>query len=156
MDTNAEALRIAKNLTPIIEQVARRMTENCMRSKLYTVSSAPADGRIGVKDAFDDYEMKIPYSSALSNASVGDTVWCIWMGSNQATMVALWSGDIVSSTGGGGQEYEHYMGTYDITPRVYSQTMETLDKVMDDDVTIQQIPLSEVSNLAGGRTATIG
>lgn len=156
MDTNAEALRIAKNLTPIIEQVARRMTENCMRSKLYTVSSAPADGRIGVKDAFDDYEMKIPYSSALSEASVGDTVWCIWMGSNQATMVALWSGDIVSSTGGGGHEYEHYMGEYTVTPRAVQQSLATENLVMDDDVTVLQIEMTEVSNLSGGKTATIG
>lgn len=155
MDTNAEAVKIAKNLTPIIESITRRMTENCMRSKLYTVSSVPSDGKIGVKDAFDTHEMRIPYSSALSEASVGDTVWCIWMGSNQATMVALWSGDIVSSTGGGGS-YEHYTGTYTITPRVYSQSMDTVNKVMDDDVTIHEIPLAEVSNLSGGMTATIG
>lgn len=128
-----------------------------MRSKLYTVSSAPANGKIGVKDAFDNYEMKIPYSSALSNAKAGDTVWCIWMGNNQSTMVALWAGDIVSSTGGGGGgDYEHYTGTYSVTPRVYEQTMETQSLVMDDDVTVLSIPLTEVSNLKGGETATIG
>lgn len=155
MNNNAEAVKIAKNLTPIIESVTKRMTDNCMRSKLYMVSSAPSDGKIGVKDAFDDYEMRIPYASSLSDASVGDAVWCIWMGSNQSTMVAMWKGDIVSSTGGGG-EYEHYTGTYTITPRVYSQSMDTVNKVMDDDVTIHEIPLAEVSNLSGGMTATIG
>lgn len=100
MDDNAEALGIAKNLTPVIEQVADRMTDNCVRSKLYTVSSAPSNGKIGVKDAFDDNEMLVPHSVALSSASVGDAVWCIWMGSNQSTMVAMWTGDIVSSKGG--------------------------------------------------------
>lgn len=155
MDTNAEALKIAKNLTPIIEQVARRMTENCMRSKLYTVSSVPANGKIGVKDAFDEHEMKIPFSSALSKASVGDAVWCVWMGSNQATMVALWAGDIVSSTSSGG-DYEHYEGDYTVTPRVFQQSMETENMVMDDDVLVLPIPLTQVSNIKGGKTATIG
>jgi hypothetical protein len=98
MDTNAEALKIAKNLTPIIEQVTYRMTENCMRSKLYTVSSVPSCGKIGVKDAFDEVEMQVPYSSALSKARVGDAVWCVWMGSNQSTMVAMWEGDLVSTS----------------------------------------------------------
>lgn len=98
MDTNAEALKIAKNLTPIIEQVTYRMTENCMRSKLYTVSSVPSGGKIGVKDAFDEVEMQVPYSSALSKARVGDAVWCVWMGSNQSTMVAMWEGDLVSTS----------------------------------------------------------
>lgn len=155
MNNNAEAVKIAKNLTPIIESVTKRMTDNCMRSKLYMVSSAPSDGKIGVKDAFDDYEMRIPYASSLSDASVGDAVWCIWMGSNQSTMVAMWKGDIVSSTGGGG-EYEHYMGSYSVTPRTYEQTMETQNLVMDDDVTVLSIPLTEVSNIKGGETATIG
>lgn len=126
-----------------------------MRSKMYTVSSVPNGQTIGVKDAFDDYEMQIPYSSALSKASVGDAVWCIWMGSNQATMVALWAGDIVSSTGGGG-EYEHYSGTYDVTPRVYQQSLLTDNYVMDDNVTVYEIPMTQVSNVKGGKTATIG
>lgn len=99
MDNNAEALKIAKNLTPIIEQTVRRMTENCVRSKLYTVSTAPNGSVIGVKDAFDSNEMLIPYSTALTNASVGDAVWCVWMGSNQSTMVAMWAGDLVSYKG---------------------------------------------------------
>lgn len=99
MDNNTEAIKIAKNLTPVINQVAKGVTDNCMRSKLYTVSSAPSNGKIGVKDAFDDVEMKIPYSSTLAKSNVGDAVWCVWMGSNQSTMVAMWAGDLVSYKG---------------------------------------------------------
>lgn len=99
MDNNTEAIKIAKNLTPVINQVAKGVTDNCMRSKLYTVSSSPSNGKIGVKDAFDDVEMKIPYSSTLAKSNIGDAVWCVWMGSNQSTMVAMWAGDLVSYKG---------------------------------------------------------
>lgn len=55
-----------------------------------------------------------------------------------------------------GKKCEDYEGTYIITPRVYEQTMETEDKHMQSNVRILQIPLTEVSNLSGGKTATIG
>ena len=54
-------------------------------------------------------------------------------------------------------EGEHYQGEYVITPRVAAQTvLATTNKVMDDDVTVLEIPYSEVSNLIGGKTAIIG
>ena len=49
-----------------------------------------------------------------------------------------------------------YTGDYDVTPRVYEQTLETRDKVMVDDVTIRVIPLTKVINLSNGYTVTIG
>lgn len=52
--------------------------------------------------------------------------------------------------------HEHYKGEYIINPRVVSQTMETKDKVMDDDVTINEIYYNETENLSGGMTAQIG
>ena len=53
--------------------------------------------------------------------------------------------------------YEEYQGPYDVTPTFfYGTTLETVQKVMIQDVTVQPIPVSSVSNPAGGRTVTIG
>lgn len=52
--------------------------------------------------------------------------------------------------------HEHYKGEYIINPRVVSQTMETKDKIMDDDVTINEIYYNETENLSGGMTVQIG
>lgn len=52
--------------------------------------------------------------------------------------------------------YEHYKGEYIINPKIVSQTMETKDKVMNDDVTINEIYYNETENLSGGMTVQIG
>ena len=49
-----------------------------------------------------------------------------------------------------------YDGNYDVTPRVYQQVLETKDKLMLDDVTIEIIPLAKTINLSNGYTITIG
>lgn len=49
-----------------------------------------------------------------------------------------------------------YEGDYNVIPRVYQQTLETKDKLMLDDVTVEIIPLSRVINLSNGYTVTIG
>lgn len=51
---------------------------------------------------------------------------------------------------------EVYTGDYNVIPRVYEQTLETKDKVMTDNVTVEVIPLSKVINLSNGYTVTIG
>lgn len=51
--------------------------------------------------------------------------------------------------------YDFYSGTYTIVPTVESQTMDTENKVMKSDVTITEIPYSEMSNDANGTTVTI-
>lgn len=52
--------------------------------------------------------------------------------------------------------YEHYSGSYVVTPKIYAQVMETKDKVMDDDVNIEKIYYSQTENESGGYTAQIG
>lgn len=47
-------------------------------------------------------------------------------------------------------------GPYEVTPRFHEQTLETKNKLMIDDVTVEVIPAHEVSNPAGGLTVTIG
>jgi hypothetical protein len=49
-----------------------------------------------------------------------------------------------------------YGGPYEVTPHFFEQTLETNNKLMTDDVTVEVIPAHEVTNPAGGLTVTIG
>lgn len=51
---------------------------------------------------------------------------------------------------------EEYKGSYNVIPQVAEQTLETKDKVLKDNVTIQPIPFYEVDNLQDGQTIIIG
>ena len=51
---------------------------------------------------------------------------------------------------------EIYQGDYDVTPRVFEQTLYTDGLFMADDVDVDGIPVQEVSNPSGGQTAVIG
>ena len=51
---------------------------------------------------------------------------------------------------------ETYDGSYEVTPRVYAQSLDTDGKLMDDDVTVHEIPVTRTSNLQGGLTVLIG
>lgn len=48
-----------------------------------------------------------------------------------------------------------YTGSYIITPTTETQTLDTTDKMMEDDVTVEEVSYAEVSNTSGGYTATI-
>lgn len=48
-----------------------------------------------------------------------------------------------------------YDGTYDVTPTVDGETLETAGKFMRDDVTVNAIPIFSVGNAAGGSTVYI-
>lgn len=54
------------------------------------------------------------------------------------------------------QGYLDYRGSYDVTPMVTSQRLETEDRHMLEDVLIRTIPTRETANPAGGTTFTIG
>lgn len=60
------------------------------------------------------------------------------------------------NVGGGGSVVEIYDGEYDVTPDFTKQKLLTKQKMMEKDVTVQQIPVFEVSNEAGGTTVYIG
>lgn len=49
-----------------------------------------------------------------------------------------------------------YQGEYTVIPRKIEQVLNTNDKRMTDDVTVEAISYIEVGNLGGGTTATIG
>ena len=49
-----------------------------------------------------------------------------------------------------------YDGSYTVTPAFSEQWLETKDKIMVDDVTIEPIMVSRTTNLSGGTTIYIG
>lgn len=53
-------------------------------------------------------------------------------------------------------DHEHYSGDYEVTPRLYAQSLDTDGKVMDDDVTVYEIPILTATNPTGGLTVLIG
>lgn len=53
-------------------------------------------------------------------------------------------------------DIEEYDESYLVQPKVVSQVLSTASKVLTDDITIDGIPYSAVSNDKGGLTATIG
>lgn len=53
-------------------------------------------------------------------------------------------------------EYQDYVGVYDVAPKIEPQVLETADKHMTKNVTVQAIPYYEVTNAHGGTTVIIG
>lgn len=53
-------------------------------------------------------------------------------------------------------DVEFYDGSYEVTPKVISQTMETAQKFLTDDMTVKAIPFFNVANTSGGNTVYIG
>lgn len=51
-----------------------------------------------------------------------------------------------------GEEYE---GSYEVTPKLEEQILQTAEKVMTNDLKIKEIPYAEVTNPAGGTTVII-
>lgn len=51
---------------------------------------------------------------------------------------------------------ETYSGPYEVTPQIVSQTLDTKEKYMDDNVSIKSIPYFDVGNTSGGSTVYIG
>lgn len=56
---------------------------------------------------------------------------------------------------GTGGRLPNYEGDYNIIPKVQAQELETKNKSMTDNLVIEEIPYSEVSNPSGGNTVNI-
>ena len=91
-DLTREAQKIWNALRVMVDQEIDRRTASCVRSRKMTVMSAPNGSTIGVSEPFGQ-TINIPYSSALANVRVGDTVWVDWKFDNASTMVAMATGD---------------------------------------------------------------
>lgn len=63
--------------------------------------------------------------------------------------------DLIISEGSGGI-LPAYTGSYNVIPKVKSQKLETKNKSMTNDINVEKIPYSEVSNPEGGKTIVIG
>lgn len=60
-------------------------------------------------------------------------------------------------SGGGIAPADIYTGPYTVTPEAFnSQTLSTRNKLMIDDVTVEEIPYREEDNASGGKTVYIG
>lgn len=53
-------------------------------------------------------------------------------------------------------EHEIYSGSYDVTPNIEQQILDTSDKIMTQNVKVEAIPYYTVSNEYGGNTVIIG
>ncbi len=51
---------------------------------------------------------------------------------------------------------EEYDGAYEVIPRLYAQSLDTDGKLMRDDVTVYEIPVTRTTNPHGGQTVLIG
>lgn len=91
-DLTREAQKIWNALRVMVDQEIDKRTASCVRSRKMTVMSAPNGHTVGVSEPFGQ-TINIPYSSALANVKVGDTVWVDWKFDNASTMVAMSTGD---------------------------------------------------------------
>ena len=53
-------------------------------------------------------------------------------------------------------DYDYYDGAYVVEPDWEEQTLQTKDKLMYGDVTVEGIYMTKVTNQAGGKTVYIG
>lgn len=75
----------------------------------------------------------------------------IFSESNQSLRVSFKEVQPITEYIGG----EPYDGSYEVTPKVNAQEMQTEGKIMLHDVTIKSIPFYDVSNTSGGSTVYI-
>ena len=66
------------------------------------------------------------------------------------------NGNTTEFTVTNGRDAPIYSGPYSVTSSVYNQSLSTNETYMNDNITIKKIPYYEVSNLSGGKTASIG
>ena len=62
----------------------------------------------------------------------------------------------IEMVGGSEGRLPYYLGEYVVDPRKVEQILETKNKSMRDDVTVNPIFYAETTNLSGGLTAVIG
>lgn len=91
-DLTREAQKIWNALRVMVDKEIDTRTASCVRSRKMTVMAAPNGNTIGVAEPFGE-TVYIPYSSALANAKVGDSVWVDWKFNNASTMVAMATGE---------------------------------------------------------------
>ena len=56
---------------------------------------------------------------------------------------------------GQGGKLPDYEGEYTVKPKLVEQVLPTNGRSMNDDVTVEEVPVERVGNLGGGYTVTI-
>lgn len=80
---------------------------------------------------------------------------------NEYNDIMLSGGDegdiILEDSYAGGIPYDFYNGPYNVRPILYNgQKLETKQKILTDDVTVEAIPVTTTTNPHGGQTVVIG
>lgn len=99
------------------------------------------EGRVKTLEENENSEVELPAVSEEDNGKVLAVVDGVW------TAVEM---KATSET-----EYEEYAGSYTVVPDATEQVLETAQKYLKENITIQEIPYAEVSNNSGGITVTI-
>lgn len=76
-----DAEQFKKIMTGLIRRVVKEDFSNVLRVERYDVTTAPADGKMGVTQPFGGTELMLPYSEQVATAQVGDAVLVLWRGS---------------------------------------------------------------------------
>lgn len=126
--------------------LSEKVNENS--TEITKLKDSIADGAVNEEKVKEIVEDKIEEKELVSASEVDEKI-------------DLTIGDINSilQTINGGRKIENseiYEGAYSIRPATASQTLETKDKLLTDNLEIEEIPFGEISNLNGGTTITIG
>lgn len=146
----------------LVKEIARAIRENvvnCDRTFKTVIKQVAPKGYI----ILDESGSERTVGCCIPNVSLkaGQMVWVkIPMGDIKRMYICNVSesrrGNNSGSNNNTGNNAEKYTGSYTVKPLVSEQTLATKNKVMTDDVTVLEIPYSEVSNNEGGCTVTIG
>lgn len=157
--TKQEDIEAVNTLVKEIARAIRENTVNCDRTFKTVVKQVTSKGYV----ILDESGSERTVGCCIPNVSLsaGQMVWVkIPMGDIKGmyicNVVESRRGNGSGSNNNTGNNAEKYTGSYTVKPLVSEQTLATKDKVMTDDVTVLEIPYSEVSNNEGGCTVTIG
>lgn len=150
---------IADEIIKTIQYAIEKKTINCDRTFKTVIKQVIPKGYVILDESGSERCVKccIPNVSlsagqmVLVKIPMGDV-----KGMYICNVVELRRGNNSGSNNNPSSNVEKYTGSYTVKPLVSEQTLATKDKVMTDDVTVLEIPYSEVSNNEGGCTVTIG
>lgn len=74
-------------LSPLVRDIIKEETRNCLRTKKAIVTTAPNGSVCAVRMVGDTTIVTLPYSSATANVAVGDAVWVAILGNNMRTAI---------------------------------------------------------------------
>lgn len=92
-------------------------------------------------------ETKDSHGGSVTLQISNPTLSCSLTGCTRSLSATLERGSLIA---------EYYDGDYEVRPTVEEQSLPTKDKLMSQDVHIEEIPYFETTNESGGYTVIIG